>query len=121
MKAVKLESQDFEIFAGNDKTLNFTLLDESDAKVDLTGATIRWGMAKHSGAKTLLFSYTSPTNITIPAQTGDNLGLFSVAVQPADTSGLKTADYYHECEIVDAASNILTGAFGTAHLKNAVL
>lgn len=115
---VKLVPQDFELFSGNDKTLRFRALDEFDAIIDLTGATIIWALAKSASAKSRLIEYTSPTNVTItdPAE-----GLFEVAIQNADTEALKGGEYYHEVRIESAAGSIITVAYGTVFMRHNVI
>lgn len=115
---IKLVPQNFELVSGNDKTLKFTLTDEDDAAVDLTGATIVWAFAKTATAKSPLFEYTSPTNVTITDASG---GLFEVEIQSADTLVLKGGEYYHEARVESAAGNKITVAYGVVSLLDNVI
>ncbi len=114
----KLVPQDFELVSGNDKNLNFTVLNQDDNVVDLTGATIAWSMSRSATNKTPLINYVSPTNITITDATN---GLFSVDIQRADTEALKGGEYYHECRVQSAAGNKITVAYGVVTLRDNVI
>jgi len=111
---VRLEPQNFELYAGNAKTLHFEIVDEDGAVVDITGATIAWGVSTHENSKSKLFSYTSPTNITI---TDAANGKFDVSVLASNTAALKAGDYHHQAEVTDAGGNPTTVAFGTIELR----
>ncbi len=114
----KLTPQDFELVSGNDKNLNFTLTDQDDVAVDLTGATIVWAMAHAAKNKSRLITYTSPTNLII---TDAATGKFQVQVQDTDTENLKARDYYHEARVVSAAGQKRTVAIGTVTLLDNVI
>ncbi len=114
----KLVPQNFELVSGNDKTLQFTALDEFDVVINLTGATIVWAFAKTATAKATLFDYTSPTNVTITDAEG---GLFEVEIQSADTEDMKGGEYYHECRMESAAGNKITLAYGVVVLLDNVI
>ena len=114
----KLVPQDFELVSGNDKTLKFTTTDEDGAAVNLTGATIIWAFAKSETAKTPLFDYTSPANVTITNAVG---GLFEVEIQSADTESLKGGEYYHEARVESSTGNKITVAYGVVTLLDNVI
>lgn len=115
---VRLVPQDFELVSGNDKTLNFSLLDQDDEIVDITGATIIWSLAKTAKSKTRIITYTSPTNVTIDDAAG---GLFSVDIQAADTEPLQAGEYYHEARITSSGGKKFTAAYGTVELLSNII
>lgn len=114
----KLIPQDFELVSGNDKNLNFTLLDQDDAVVDITGATIAWSLSRSNKNKTPLVDLLSPADITITNATG---GKFQVKIKDTDTEGFKGGEYYHEARITSAAGLKTTVAIGTVSLLDNII
>ena len=118
MPVTELTPQNFEIVSGNDKRLNVTVLDEDNVPVDITGAVIVWAVSVSNLNKNRIFTYTSPTNITIILpQTGPDIGKFRIDVQDGDTEPLSPGkpkrDYYHEARMVSAAGQKSTVMIGT--------
>ena len=109
-------AQNFSMYRGDTRNLNFTARDDSNNLVDITGATLRWA-AKHAVNSTgaaVISKATGGSGITITD--GPN-GAYTVALLPADTSGLsieKQIQLVHEVEITDASSNVDTISVGTA-------
>ncbi len=118
MTVFRLVPQDFQMVSGNDKTLNFTVLDENDLVVDLTGATIVWALADSEKSKSRIITYTSPVNVTI---TTPLEGKFSVSIQSADTEPLKPKDYYHEARVTSSGGDVTTVAIGTVEVLRNVI
>lgn len=115
---VRLKPQDFELVSGNDKTLNFTVLDQTDAIVDLTGATIAWSLSKTAKSKTRIIEYVSPTNVVITDATA---GKFSVSILDSDTEALKGGFYYHEARVTSAAGLKTTVAIGKVEVLDNII
>lgn len=118
MTVFRLEPQDFQLVSGNDKTLNFTVLDQDDLVVDLTGSTIVWALADSEKSKTRLITYTSPVNVTLTDPTN---GKFSVSIQSADSEPLPPKNYYHEARVTSAGGDQTTVAFGTAEVLRNII
>ncbi len=118
MPTTRLTPQNFEIVSGNDKRINVTVLDEDDVPVDITGAVIVWAVSATNRNKSRIFTYTSPTNITIILpQTGLDIGKFRIDVQNGDTEPLSPTkskrDYYHEARMVSSGGQRSTVMIGT--------
>lgn len=96
---VRLIPQDFQLVAGDDKLLQVTVLDENDAVVDLSGATISWAMSKRADSKVPLVSKATGSGVVAAAPT---TGVFVVTVLAADTVGLASGKYHHEAQVVSA-------------------
>ena len=99
--------QNFEMHAGDDQDLAFTVKDEAGSAVDITGFTIAWRLATHVTAP-MLVSKATGGGITI---TDAVQGEFTVALAAADTAGLAGV-YYHEAELTDGGGDISTIATG---------
>lgn len=100
----------FTMFEGDSKTINCQVLDADNNAVDITGASIRWWLAKKAnktGADVLIKKSTGAGNITI---TNAAEGRYAVSLLPTDTIDLK-GDYYYEAEVDDNGiiSTVLTG------------
>lgn len=100
-------AQDFEMMAGDSKTLNITIQDADGDPVDITDWTFKWQAAK-SVSKTALISKTSAGGISI---IDPEAGQIEVEIDPADTDTLK-GEYYHECEGTDPLGNKATPITG---------
>lgn len=105
--------QDFTMYAGDSRTLTIAVVDGDGAAVDLTGATIEWGLWSETDPATLLISKSTSSGIAILTQSGDTLGKCRVTLSPANTSALQ-GDYRHEAEVTDGAGNISTTTTGKA-------
>lgn len=93
--------QDLTVYQGDAATLTFTVKDADGVVVDITGATIRWQMARDPGDATALLSKStiaSPGGILI---TDGDAGVFTVTITAGDTSLFEGA-YYHEARVDDA-------------------
>lgn len=102
------KNQNFDMMAGDDVELNFTI--SSDIALTLTGASIRWWVARSVGAGPARAVVMKSLVSGIAVTDADNR-LFTVTLNAADTDGLK-GFYYHECEIIDAAGKISTVTTG---------
>src|SRR5262245_56542261 len=98
---------DFEMFAGDSKTLRVTVKDDAGQPVDLANAEIRFEMARYAGSAPLVVKSLGD-GITIIDQSA---GRFDVALLPADTEELRGC-YYYEAELtnLDIVSTVLTGS-----------
>ncbi len=109
-------AQNFIMFKGNDKVLNFTVSDVSTVE----GCTARWTMSATAGSTPLITKSTEadPATITLSGK------VISVTIASADTDDLSSIDagkYHHECELVDTDGNISTVAVGEVDLRNVTL
>jgi hypothetical protein len=97
--------------AGDDVRLEVTVTDEDGSAVDLSGATVVWGLARRPTADAALVEKSTDTGgITI---TDAASGEFAIEVEATDTEGLE-GTFYHEAELTDSGgsvSTVLTGQF----------
>lgn len=99
------KNQDFEIFAGDNKLLVFTVDDVGD----LGDCVVTWEAARSPDSEALISKSSEDSDeIEISGDT------FTVKLVPDDTAELsKYRKYYHEAQIEDSAGNITTVAIGT--------
>ena len=111
------KQQDIEFFSGNDLELHCTVLDETGAIKDLTGALdVVWALAKSEGAMPPILSRDLAAGIVITAPT---LGKFVVTLTSALTEPLagKGKIYYHEARVTDSAGKKSTVIWGTVVVR----
>jgi len=84
---------------GDNLDIVYTIKDENDAVVDLTGGSIAW-KALVSGTATAVITKTGA--LTTPAS-----GVTTVTLDPADTNSLK-GTYLLDGQFTDASANIYT-------------
>ncbi len=88
--------QSFEMWAGNDIDLNFSIVDSTGSPVDLTTATtLEWVLHADVQDGNPLIQKSIGSGITITNPGG---GQFTITLLPADTATL-SGNYYHECEL----------------------
>lgn len=99
---------DFEMHAGDDKTILVTVQDLDNNAVDITGATVRWRMGRSANKTADVIKKTGGLGITLNAPTS---GQFTITLGAADTEHL-LGSFYHEAEITfltGAKSTVLSG------------
>ncbi len=108
---------DFDMFAGDTKTLEVTVRDAAGAVVDISGATaIRWKLARtvNAAPKVEKAMGTGVTIVDGPA------GRFDVPILNADTETL-SGEFYHEAEVILSDGTIGTVLSGTATIKRTLI
>lgn len=84
-----MKVQNFVLTAGEDRTLSMTALTQSNAVLNLTGATILWRLSQSRGGTAVL---SKAGAITVAAS-----GTFTVTLTAAETTGLSAlTSYYHQ-------------------------
>jgi hypothetical protein len=107
---------DFEMFAGDTKSLTVPVKDDDDVDVDLGGATVRWQMAltkwkKQDPPEPILSKISSDSDeISISGST------FVVHLDPDDTVTLK-GKFYHEASVVLSDGTVGTVLTGVVIIK----
>lgn len=98
---------DHEMTQGDSLALDFGIVDADGDPIDLTGATIRWWMARSVYATPILQKSVGSgiAVISLPA------GTFTVTLDPQDTADLVGA-FYFELEIMDGSGNVSTARTG---------
>lgn len=109
-----LTEQDFELFAGDDFILEFTVTDEDGTALNITGASISWVVWDGS---TAVLTKTTASGISI---TDAAAGEFRVTLAPADTYTLEPKAYAHGANVSIEAGAYMTVATGTMILSKRV-
>lgn len=94
------KNQDFEMYQSTAKILTVPVVDENDAPLNLTDATIYYGVftAKGVGAAVIEKDGAVSGGITLVNSAGTNDAL-RIAIDEADTNDLLSGRYYHECRV----------------------
>lgn len=104
--------QDFEMVAGDAKTLRFTITNSDGMARDVSSSDLYWSLAKDARDAALI-EKVNPVQITVEGA-GDNVVL--VALEPDDTRSLKGL-YYHELKEVEGNTIPTTLAKGTGLIR----
>lgn len=102
----------FQMVAGDSKSLVVTVKDGAGLAVNITGATIKWRAARSFG-KSAIISKSTASGIQI---TDGANGQFTVTLDPADTNSLLGV-YYHEAEVTSTNNEISTVISGTMKIN----
>lgn len=105
-------AQNFQMVAGDSKTLVITVRNSVGDPVNITGSTIKWQAARSLG-KASIISKTTSSGISLSDPTN---GIFTVTLNPDDTEDLRGV-YHHEAQVTDASNNISTVLSGTMTIR----
>jgi len=87
--------ENIEIVQGVTYSRTVTVRDSAGTKINVTGATATWKLAKEADATAdLSLSVGSGITLTTPAQ-----GLITIAVTAAQADALAAGTYVHECKL----------------------
>ena len=111
------QPQNFSLVAGNTRLVKVTIVDTTNAPVNLTGATIVWGMATDPNQTPILEKSTTSGQITVPNPT---TGVFQFNLTVSDTEN-RTGSWYHETRITDSLGNVSTAAQGSLTILPALI
>jgi len=110
-----LTGQNFTMWKGDDKTVQFTIEDATD----VSGYTAKWHMAVDANSAKLITKTSGGGGITF------NGNKVLVAIASAETKDSVTAipagSYYHELELIDGSSNKTIAAIGVIDLKKTLV
>lgn len=117
----------FAMHRGDSRRITFTVVDEADVAVDVTGAAMTWVLARSDDDEpsstpaprgAALVTKAIGTGITL---TNAVAGEGEVVVDEVDTTGLKAPDdYYHELQ-VELGGETTTVLFGLIQLKRDII
>lgn len=96
--------------AGDDISLDITVLDAAGDPVDISGLTVRFAVVPQDGSAAVLSSEDAPVTATPTIPTGTD-GVINIAVAGEDTVDLE-GTYEFECEIEDGSGVVSTVARG---------
>ncbi|MFP5223088.1 MAG: hypothetical protein ACLGSA_12430 [Acidobacteriota bacterium] len=106
----------FTMTAGDAKEIEIPVVDETGAVMDLTGATVRWGLFTIAGAN-LLEKSTATSGVSVDAPT---TGEVVVTLNPLDTAG-RSGLFRHECEVTDTNGKPYTVLRGLIEIERGYL
>lgn len=91
-----------EMYEGETKTIRVTVRDKlTNVLIDLSGETIEFQVKDADGqGDPPRISKSVGSGITIPVQTGDDLGAADILIDSADTVGLACGTYRYDVVIV---------------------
>lgn len=111
--------QNITIYLGDDVSIFLTLRAADGTALNLTGSSLRWGLATlSSDTPVLTKSSTSALQISITSAVG---GLATVFLLDTETALLSVGAYRHEVELTDASGNKETLLTGLVTVKTAIL
>ena len=95
---------------GDSLLLQHTVVDSNGDAVDITGWTLRFGLARTRGGTVLVGTELSPATATASI-TNDTGGVFTIAIAKTVSDDL-TGDYYFKTEGQDGSGYVSTLAHG---------
>ena len=110
--------QSFPIQAGQDIDLKWTVTDKAGTVVDLTGASLRFVMARSKRSSAVIDSDASPATAAITVTDAVN-GLVTVSLTDTDLDAL-LGDYYYELKVTDSAGNESVSARGIITVEHSI-
>ena len=93
-----------KISSGDNLDIVYTIVDENDAIVDLTGGSITWRALVSATNTTAIAAKSVSSGVALTDPTN---GIATVSLDPVDTTSLK-GTYILDGEFVDSASNVYT-------------
>lgn len=102
-------------FIGEDRSLDFTVLDGDDVAVNITNYALEWVLRETPGSGTAAITKTTSDGITI---TDGPAGECRVAIADADTIDLSPGRYFHTLRRTDDGLETVL-SFGQAVLQEA--
>lgn len=90
-------NQDFTLYAGEDKQINFTITDEDGVAVDLTGSSAVWVLARIASTPDLVITKRS----TVPTQIDYTNNTYHVYLNYEETD-LLHGKYKHELRMINS-------------------
>ena len=102
-------------FIGEDRSLDFTVVDGDDVAVNITDYALEWVVRETPGGATASITKTTSDGITITDGPG---GVCRVAIADGDTLSLAPGRYFHTLRRTDADLETVL-SFGQAVLQQA--
>jgi hypothetical protein len=109
---VSKRNQDFDMYAGESKTVFIAITNSDGSAFNPVGATMEWWMAKtNHSAKTIAKTLSSGLALST--------GGVNILLESDDTYDLKPEIYYHELKIT-MPSGLSVATVGAVHLRPAL-
>jgi hypothetical protein len=109
-------TQDFTIWKGNNKRLDFFIEDISS----VSGGTAQWGLSTGADSAIILLLKTTEVGSGI-TMSGKTVFVNLTASDTNLASGILSGTYYHELRLVDNIGQPFTPAIGTITLNDVIL
>lgn len=107
---MSLAQQDFDMFAGEDRDIEFLVTDEDGDPVDITGFSITWKLR----GRGIALDKSVGSGLTITD--GPN-GVFEIAISGTDSAPLSGA-FWHRAEVDDGVGDVTVVATGVGFFKD---
>lgn len=113
--------QDLTMWQGEDWVITVPITNSAGTAVNLTGATaVRWLVFAGKGAQTsatvAALTKTLGSGVALVNVNGTNDGV-RITIDTDDTDDITPGVYYHECRVVDSASDEQVVFIGNLYLK----
>lgn len=102
-------------FIGEDRVLEFTIVDASDVAVNISGWSLEWVLRRDPSSSAATLTKTTVSGITITNGAG---GVCQVAIADTDTIDMEPGGYHHTLRRADAGFETVL-AFGPFDLQQA--
>jgi hypothetical protein len=106
---------DKNLFIGEDRSLDFTVVDANGTAVDITSYGLEWVMRERAASATADITKTTSSGITLTDPTN---GVCRVAIADTDTLALLPGTYFHTLRRTDDDSETVL-SFGDVILRYA--
>ena len=118
--STRLSASTVTYFSGETVSLVITVLDDDDVAVSMTGATIKFAIARKIGGTAVISTEASPKTATsaISANSASPSvnNIVTVTISAANTEAL-VGLYEFECKATDAGGNEAVIAYGSINFK----
>ena len=115
-----LTSSEIVFHSGETVSIPITVLDDDDAAVSMTGATIKFEIVRKIGGTAVISTESSPQTATsaISANSASPQvnNIVTITISAANTEAL-VGLYHFECRAIDTSNNEAVIAYGTINFK----
>lgn len=113
--------QNVQHWRGDSLKINIPIRNKDGSPVNMSGGSARWWLGTSASAvgDKVLIKKTAGSGLTLVLE--DDVWVAKVAIEPADTQGLKPRDYYHELEVVDGTGAVSTVTVGTFTINQTMI
>lgn len=106
--STKLTASAITVISGDTLSIPITVLDDDDAAVDMTGATIAFAIVRRVGRTAAISTADSPQTASAAIATS----VVTITVTAANTEPLR-GTYQFECKATDGSGNEAVIAYGS--------
>lgn len=102
-------AQDFEMYAGDTKSIRVTITDSGGDAVNLSGSTLRYVICRTADG-TPIIDKSTDDDITVSSNVA------TIPLPAAETEAL-VGGYYHELELTDTLGTVSTLFVGSVYVR----